>query len=320
MPRARNIKPGFFKNEFLAELSPTCRLLFIGLWCLADRRGRLEDRPLKIKGELFPFESVDVDALLNELAESQGRFIIRYEADGERYIEVLNFYKHQNPHMREAESVIPPYSSLDFQNIKNEHHASTVLGTTKVVSSPADSLNLIPESLTLKTEGVCEKFSTFVETGYQYLFGSGNPNIQNVGWVKGYLQNQFVTLQNQRPDLSPEQILSCWRETVDVASSKGTANPKWFYTTFERKIQGFTPTSNPPSISQNTVQPIKDTSERDRLLASPYICRTYDKDDVIPTSECRPHDKWATIFIYQSKEMACHEWEPCQSEEVLSNA
>ena len=43
--RARNIKPGFFKNDALAELDFAGRLLFIGLWGIADRAGRLEDRP-----------------------------------------------------------------------------------------------------------------------------------------------------------------------------------------------------------------------------------------------------------------------------------
>ena len=39
MSRSRNIKPGFFKNEHLAECQPLARLLFIGLWTLADREG-----------------------------------------------------------------------------------------------------------------------------------------------------------------------------------------------------------------------------------------------------------------------------------------
>jgi len=42
--RSRNIKPGFFKNEIIAEMPTETRLLFIGLWLLADREGRLEDR------------------------------------------------------------------------------------------------------------------------------------------------------------------------------------------------------------------------------------------------------------------------------------
>ena len=45
MARARNIKPGFFRNADLVEMPIEARLLFIGLWTLADRSGRLEDRP-----------------------------------------------------------------------------------------------------------------------------------------------------------------------------------------------------------------------------------------------------------------------------------
>ena len=103
--RARNIKPGFFKNDVLAEMDFAGRLLFIGLWGLADREGRLEDRPKKIKAEVFPYDDVDVDSFLGELAKRS--FIIRYEVAGERYIQIVNFDKHQNPHPRETPSNIP---------------------------------------------------------------------------------------------------------------------------------------------------------------------------------------------------------------------
>ena len=48
MARARNIKPGFFANDLLVDLPFEVRLLFIGLWTIADRAGRLCDRPKKI--------------------------------------------------------------------------------------------------------------------------------------------------------------------------------------------------------------------------------------------------------------------------------
>ena len=68
MARARNIKPAFFRNAELVELSFEARLFFIGLWTAADRDGRLEDRPKQIKMEIFPADSVDCDALLSDLA------------------------------------------------------------------------------------------------------------------------------------------------------------------------------------------------------------------------------------------------------------
>jgi hypothetical protein len=97
------------ENEDLAELAPIVRLLFIYLWMLADREGRLEDRPKKIKAKALPYDAdADVDAMLNDL-QSSG-FIIRYEASGVRYIQIVTFLKHQKPHSNETASEIPPWS------------------------------------------------------------------------------------------------------------------------------------------------------------------------------------------------------------------
>ncbi len=111
MARARNIKPGFFKNEFLAEMPCEVRLLFIGLWTLADREGRLEDRPKRIKAELFAFDSFDVDSMLNILQRDS--FVLRYEVDGVRFVQIENFVKHQDPHYKERASEIPAPDGRD---------------------------------------------------------------------------------------------------------------------------------------------------------------------------------------------------------------
>ncbi len=103
--RTRNLKPGFFKNDILGFMDPLCRILFSGLWCLADREGKLEDRPLRIKAEILPFDNCDCDKMLDELFEKG--FIIRYEASKERYIKIKNFQKHQHPNIKETVSVIP---------------------------------------------------------------------------------------------------------------------------------------------------------------------------------------------------------------------
>lgn len=153
MARARNIKPGFFKNEDLAECSLAARLCFAGLWTLADRDGRLEDRPKRIKAELFAFDNFDADPLLDELA-ARG-FIVRYQNDDGRFIQIINFVKHQTPHYSEKPSVIKPPG---FQESKRdearedpgtlpEHSEKQAL--MKRGAQPPDSLNpdsLIPSS------------------------------------------------------------------------------------------------------------------------------------------------------------------------------
>jgi len=105
MARSRNIKPGLFSNELLVELPAFDRLAFIGLWCLADREGRLEDRVKRIKIELFPCDDYDVDAGLARLAAAG--FISRYQVAGFSVIEIINFQKHQSPHGSEKDSTLP---------------------------------------------------------------------------------------------------------------------------------------------------------------------------------------------------------------------
>lgn len=105
MARSRSIKPGFFKNEVLAVLPPNDKLTFIGLWTLADRAGRLEDRPLRIKAEIFPYFDMDVEGSLYRLAKAG--FILRYQIAGNKYICIPTWSKHQSPHIKECASTIP---------------------------------------------------------------------------------------------------------------------------------------------------------------------------------------------------------------------
>lgn len=105
MARTRNLKIGLFQNEVLAQLPCEGRMLFAGLPLLADRAGRLEDRPLRIKATLFPFDDVKVDDLLDGLADRG--FLERYTAGGVAVIQIVKFGEHQNPHPREPESTLP---------------------------------------------------------------------------------------------------------------------------------------------------------------------------------------------------------------------
>lgn len=105
MPRIRFIKHEFFMDDDLAVIPHLSRLAFIGLWTLADREGRLEDKPMKIKAMLFPYENIEMDGVLNTLV---GKFIGRYEVDGKRFIQINNFLKHQRPHVKEVAGKFPP--------------------------------------------------------------------------------------------------------------------------------------------------------------------------------------------------------------------
>lgn len=121
MARIRSIKPEFFLNDQLAPLPFQWRLLFIGLWTQADRNGRLEDRPLKLKAALFPNDDLDVNDGLCCLANE--KLITRYERDGVRYVAIPTWSKHQQPHVREKDGIIPPPDGP--MSAPCQHRAST---------------------------------------------------------------------------------------------------------------------------------------------------------------------------------------------------
>lgn len=144
MARSRNIKPGFHKNDRLAECDPLARLLFTGLWTLADRDGRGEYRPKLIKAEALPYDDCNIDELMWQLAERE--FINVYEVDGRLYFEVTKFSTHQNPHVKELSRNFPASTM----------QARCKYGSGRWISgaSPADSLlpitdSLIPDSCSL---------------------------------------------------------------------------------------------------------------------------------------------------------------------------
>ena len=188
MARARNIKPAFFTNDELSELSPLARLLFIGLWTIADYKGCFEYKPKRLKVQLLPYDDCDIEQLVSALDKS--RFISIYSVQGQTYGKVLNFNKHQNPHKNEKEkgSDIPDIElrddvdginsiqNNDLENIENNRDKN---GTAhdQNETDPADSLNLIPDSLNLNTENRDPRFDLSLSDVNTRLSMAGLKNI-----------------------------------------------------------------------------------------------------------------------------------------------
>lgn len=148
MARARNIKPAFFLNTDLSEVCALSRLAFIGMWTISDFKGCIELNFKKIKAQILPYDNIDMELITINL--EQYGFIQTYSVQGKRYLKILNFEKHQNPHKneREAGSNIPDIDKNDnsFNNIsKNHDKDGTNLDNNG--TARADSLILIPSTL-----------------------------------------------------------------------------------------------------------------------------------------------------------------------------
>lgn len=102
MSRIRTIKPQFFTSEDIVALTPLARLLYIGLWCEADREGRMHWKPRTFKMRYLPADDCDAVVLADELVAAG--LVVLY-GDGLAYIPSFTTHQHVNP--RESVSTLP---------------------------------------------------------------------------------------------------------------------------------------------------------------------------------------------------------------------
>ena len=96
MARIRTIKPSFWGDEAVADLSRDARLLLIGLISAADDDGRFLASTSAIRGYVFPHDKIPearLQAWLGEIADTE---IVQFYMVGKRmYGHFPNYRKHQ---------------------------------------------------------------------------------------------------------------------------------------------------------------------------------------------------------------------------------
>lgn len=101
MARIRTIKPEFWTDGEIMDLSPYARLLFIGSWNFAMCDfGHVADDPRRLKMQVLPADDVDGIALVDELVSS-GR-MVRIQVDGRSFLHIKRFTDHQKTEKRWA--------------------------------------------------------------------------------------------------------------------------------------------------------------------------------------------------------------------------
>ena len=97
MARIRTIKPQFWLNEELGTIPRDARLLYIGLWNLADDRGVFEWKPGQIKIQIFPYDTDISTKNIEKWLENLQKIlnITKFKEDGKDYGYIIMFSKHQ---------------------------------------------------------------------------------------------------------------------------------------------------------------------------------------------------------------------------------
>ena len=92
--RIRSVKPEFWTDSTMAALPLEARLLYVGLWNMADDKGALADDPSEVRLTLFPSDDLDVEGML-DLLHAAGRIAYGWTEDDERYLWLPHFLEHQ---------------------------------------------------------------------------------------------------------------------------------------------------------------------------------------------------------------------------------
>lgn len=100
--RIRHIKPEMFEHVEWAEMTIYARYAGVGSWTRCDKHGRFDWHPKSLKHSILPFDDVDFESLMNEWVDRG--FVERYEVDGHRYGQWINWSKHQAINLRERDA------------------------------------------------------------------------------------------------------------------------------------------------------------------------------------------------------------------------
>lgn len=144
MARKRMIDPNIWQSEDFSKLSTLGKLVFIGLFSLADDEGRGRCNSVYLKSTLFPYEegirSADIDKTLSEISSNMS--VIFYSCDGSNYYSLYNWDIWQKID-KPSQSKIPEYNKEVMERlfVDNSTNASRALLPNKNKKEIEDNKN-----------------------------------------------------------------------------------------------------------------------------------------------------------------------------------
>jgi hypothetical protein len=109
MARIRTIKPSFWGDDKVSQLSRDARLLFLGLVSMADDSGRFLASPSAISGYVFPNDLISPKRLAGWLAEiEQIGLVVFYNGGRVHYGAIPKWRKHQKISHPQRSTLPPP--------------------------------------------------------------------------------------------------------------------------------------------------------------------------------------------------------------------
>lgn len=128
MARKRMIDPSIWINEDFGTLTNLAKLVFIGLFSMADDEGRGKASPAYIKAVLFPYNDdlrvADIEKALSEISSKMS--VIFYSCDENKYYTLTSWNKWQKID-KPSDSSIPAYEedNKEIRLLFDEHSTNS---------------------------------------------------------------------------------------------------------------------------------------------------------------------------------------------------
>lgn len=253
MARIRSVKPEYWADQDLAEqVSRDARLLYIGLWNLADEHSRLRGDPRYIKGQLFPYDDDltpdTVSGLLDALALA-GK-VVQYRTATGTFIFLPKLAKNQRlepekvptklPGPEDVGSVLltPPSEPADVPSARRTNESARYADVSSLLYGTGSMEHVSPSSAKPTDEGDSVLFPDVAPTPDAPVMPSDAPK---KSWT------------NEQIDADPHWV-AFW-EAYPRKTDKGHARKAW--------LKALRDTVAPETLTQ-AAQRFRDDPKRNR--------------------------------------------------------
>lgn len=143
MPR-RMITPNIWRNDKFGYLSITAKLLFIGMFSIADDDGRLKALPKYLKANIFPYDDITIDDISKYRKECEQNNLVHCYRNGNcDYIYLSGWYEHQ--HIRKdlykpSKLPTPPTGVVETLHLRNADGTKVLPKNTNDVTKSHPSI------------------------------------------------------------------------------------------------------------------------------------------------------------------------------------
>lgn len=168
MANRRMLSSDIFEDDFFISLTMFERMVWIGMVVrCADDQGRLQDRSILIKSQIFPADVVapgEIEIAMEKFAEA-GK-VTRYKAGDKSLIQITNWWKYQTPQWAAKSKYPAPVGWVD----REKYHAAG----GKVITMNWDNPGGYSQVTSLDTNHVGNQDTNPDASGIEDVKGNGN--------------------------------------------------------------------------------------------------------------------------------------------------